>query len=162
MRMVILGLGLVFVLVSAPAAFAAPENYAARSIELVRAGDIAAGQGSWDDAILFYERAITASPKNVDAYYKMGQAYERLERPGRALKFYRSALSIDSNHVKSLSAQALALLKKDDVEKAEAALTKIKRICGAAGCEETATVNEAIKEYLAAAVTSSDDKPSKN
>ena len=150
-------IGIVGFLIITATAQATSEHYAKRSAELVRAGNLAAGQQDWDGAILMYERAVTADPKNVQAYYRMGQAFEQVNRPGRALKFYRTALSIEPNHLPTLEAQALALLKKDNVQKAEAALSKIKRICGGNGCDETSTVNEAIKEYLAVAVTPSGD-----
>ena len=55
-------------------------------------------EGAFDDAILLCRRALTLDPQKVAAYGLLGNLYERVGEPERALKAYEQALALDSHY----------------------------------------------------------------
>ncbi len=123
-------------------------DYAAASLQLAREGQIVLGNGDTAGALMLYEQAIVADPKNADAYVGLGRTHIKLERQPRGLKYFGIALEIEPTHLGALEGQALAYLSADDVAEAEKTLTKIRRICADAGCAEDDSVTDAIAGYL--------------
>lgn len=55
-------------------------------------------EGAFDDAILLCRRALALDPQKVAAYGLLGDLYERVGEPERALKAYEQALALDSHY----------------------------------------------------------------
>lgn len=127
----------------------ATDKYKDTSRELVVQAHVALTSESAEDAQLLFERALVANPANLQALIGLGKSHEAQGRVGRGLKYYRQALSIDPNAFTALEAQALAFLKRDMVERAEANRDKLARLC-TGGCGELDTVDTAIKGYQTA------------
>lgn len=101
-----------------------------------------------DDALLLFERALVADPANLNALIGLGKTHEALGRVGRGLKYYRQALEIDPNAHPALEAQAVAFLKRDMFDRAEANRAKLARLC-ASGCKALDAVETALEAYRA-------------
>ena len=79
-------------------------------------GRVLAGRGSWEAAIEAYRTALDVyeahdpggprppSPAYVEAWYRLGEAYEELGRLRDAEAAYRAARSVDPNHGPSVQA----------------------------------------------------------
>jgi len=55
-------------------------------------------EGAYDDAIRLCRRALALDKKKVAAYGLLGDLYERVGEPERALQAYEQALALDSNY----------------------------------------------------------------
>ncbi len=127
---------------------AANDKYKDLSVQLVREAGVALVAERVGDAQFLYERALVADPANIDALIGLGKTHEASGKVGRGLKYYRQALAIDPNAFPALEAQAVAFLKRDMVDRAEANREKLARLC-VAGCEALENVDVAIEGYRA-------------
>lgn len=100
------------------------------------------------EAQILFERALVADPANLQALIGLGKTHEAQGRVGRGLKYYRQALAIDPNEHIALEAQAVAFLKRDLVERAEANRAKLERLC-TDGCKALDAVSGALDSYRA-------------
>lgn len=126
----------------------ANDKYKDVSSQLVREAGVAFMAERTEDAQLLFERALVANPANIDALIGLGKTHEALGKVGRGLKYYRQALAIDPNAFPALEAQAVAFLKRDMVDRAEANRDKLARLC-VAGCDALENVEVAIEGYRA-------------
>ena len=126
----------------------ANDKYKDVSTQLAREAIMALTAERTEDAQLLFERALVANPANIDALIGLGKTHEALGKVGRGLKYYRQALAIDPNAFPALEAQAVAFLKRDMVDRAEANRDKLARLC-VAGCEALEKVEVAIEGYRA-------------
>jgi tetratricopeptide (TPR) repeat protein len=55
-------------------------------------------QHEYEQAIVWYQKAVALDPKNVNARTDMGTSYFLLNRPQDALREYRKSLETDPNH----------------------------------------------------------------
>lgn len=53
------------------------------------------------DAVDHYEKAIALDPWNTSAYYQLGELFETMKLPWRALPLYKKILDIDPDHSKA-------------------------------------------------------------
>lgn len=133
----------------APAAWAENSQvYLEASAKLTSEGETAAAEDRLEDALLLYEQAVVANPKNVSAYVGLGQVHGALGNLGTSLKYFSVALDIEPTNLPALEAQALAFLERDEVDKAEEGLTKIRRICQGDDCDAANRLTRAIGDYL--------------
>lgn len=126
----------------------ANDKYKDASRMLVSQATMALKADNPDEALVLYERALVADPANLNALIGLGKTHEAQGRVGRGLKYYRQALAIDPNAHPALEAQAVAFLKRDMVERAEANREKLARLC-TAGCQALDAVNTALDGYRA-------------
>lgn len=115
---------------------------------LVREAQMAQKADKVVEAQTLFERALVADPANLNALIGLGKTHEAQGRVGRGLKYYRQALAIDPNEHVALEAQAVAFLKRDMVERAEANREKLVRLC-ADGCAALDKVTVALGTYKA-------------
>lgn len=118
------------------------------SRQLVAEANIAMGAERATDAQLLFERALTADPANIEALLGLGRSHEAQGRVGRGLKYYRQALEIEPNDKVALEAQALAFLKREMLDRADANREKLARLCPN-GCDALDAVESALEAYLA-------------
>jgi Tfp pilus assembly protein PilF len=102
---------------------------APQSVRFTQAGESLLARGEHQSAIDHFETALAVDPRNVRAYLGMARAFEGLEMPGRAIRFYREALSIEPNDVLALEAQGHAFLSRGAKGRAEANLDRLRKIC---------------------------------
>jgi len=80
----------------------------------------------WDDAIVWYEKAVAADPKNADASTDLGVSYYYSNRPDEALARFEHSLRIDSKHTKTLLNKGIVLaFGKQDLKAAAVEWQKV-------------------------------------
>lgn len=126
----------------------ANDKYRDASRQLVGQADMALRTDDAETALTLYERALVANPANVQALIGLGKTHEIMGRVGRGLKYYRQALTVDPNALVALEAQAVAFLKRDMIDRAEANRARLARLC-AAGCGPLDNVETALEAYKA-------------
>ncbi|WP_439813736.1 tetratricopeptide repeat protein [Zavarzinia sp. CC-PAN008] len=145
------GLGLLaFATAALPAgtALAAdPPALAARSQALVTEGQKALDAQKLDDAMKAFERAVVAQPDNAQGYSWLGLVHERKGEKEAASKYYRIALEIDPDERNALQLQGQALLDAGELEKAQANLDRLARVCQT--CEQQQALATAVARYKA-------------
>jgi Tfp pilus assembly protein PilF len=99
------------------------------SAQLTRAGEALLADNKALAAIDQFETALAVDPKNTRAFIGMARAHEAVGLPGRAVKFYREALSIDPNDLTALAEQGEALVARGAVSRAKANLERIRKLC---------------------------------
>jgi tetratricopeptide (TPR) repeat protein len=64
-------------------------------------GVLRLNQGDYTAAALNFQKCLELDPRNANAYYYLGEIFERWHKdlPGRALGFYQRALEINSQHL---------------------------------------------------------------
>jgi len=118
------------------------------SRQLVFEANVALKAEKIDDARLLFERALVAYPANTKALLGLGKTHEAKGQVGRGLKYYRQALEIEPNDAGALEIQALAFLKREMLDRADANRAKLARLCPK-GCEALDSVETALEAYLA-------------
>ena len=61
---------------------------------LVALGMACAAQGKWTEAVQQYQRALALKPDFIEAYDRLGDIFQKVNRLAEAIAHYRSALSI--------------------------------------------------------------------
>lgn len=140
--------GVVAVAVSAPSTAQTDTKYQNISRQLAAEALVALEADKAVDAQLLFERSLVADPANTKALLGLGRSHEAQGRIGRGLKYYRQALEIEPNDKIALEAQALAFLKREMFDRADANRAKLVRLCPN-GCKTLDTVEIAIEAYLA-------------
>ena len=85
--------------------------------------------GRYDDAIVYYQRALTLNPKSVSLMTDLGTAHFYAGRPEEAIGLYNRSLEIDSRHVQSLHNLVIVNLQgKKDPAAARVALDRLKSV----------------------------------
>lgn len=136
-------------IISLPAAAETEPKYQNISRQLVAEANIAMNADHATDAQLLFERALTADPANTEALLGLGRSHEAQGQVGRGLKYYRLALEIEPNDQVALEAQAVAFLKREMLDRADANREKLVRLCPS-GCKALDSVESALEAYLAA------------
>ncbi len=79
-------------------------------------------RGDWNDAILTLKKSIELRPAFVESYYNLGGAYEKAGRLAEAEEMYRTSLKLKPNDPDALSALAVLLYDKKDIDGAASLL----------------------------------------
>jgi Tfp pilus assembly protein PilF len=101
----------------------------ARSMELLKQGELAANAGQLTAANDALETALAVDPRNRAAFIVLAKVATRQGLNGKAIRLYREALSLEPNDVAALAGQGEAMVAKGAVTKAGENLTKIKALC---------------------------------
>ena len=100
--------------------------------------------GEYDQAIGWFETALAADPRNADAYIGLGRIAQAQDLPGKAVGYFREALSLLPDDRRVIAAQGEALVQRGAVEKARENLARLQTLCGTADCPEAANLGAAI------------------
>jgi Tfp pilus assembly protein PilF len=131
-----------FTLVSAAAALAllsvstslygqrADDQIDPRSIALVERGKAAKAAGDVEGANGLLESALAVDPRNRAAYIALAEIARGQGLPGKAIRFYREALTLEPNDVAALRGQGEAMVQKGAIERAKENLARVKTLCG--------------------------------
>lgn len=100
-----------------------------RSLALLQQGRAAQAAGNLDGAQDLLESALVIDPRNRDAFIVLAEISRVRGLPGKAIRLYREALTLQANDLAALRGQGEAMVAKGAVEKAKENLTKIQAIC---------------------------------
>jgi tetratricopeptide (TPR) repeat protein len=115
-----------------------------RSLALVQQGRAAQAAGNVEAAGDAFESALAVDPRNRDAYLALAGLARATGLPGKAIRLYGEALTLEPNDVSALRGQGEAMVAKGAIERAKANLAKIQTLCGAAKCADATALSAAI------------------
>ena len=152
---VILSLSLAFgltasVLHSAPSPIMDP-----RAAALESEGRAALKAGNVQAAIDDFEAALAIQPGNLTITLGLAAANRQQGMQGKALHYYRVALTYDSQNLDAIAGEGAALVEKGAVEKARRSLAHLKTLCN--DCAQSHQLAEAIARGPAPKVVSAED-----
>lgn len=85
--------------------------------------------GRYEDAVRYYQRALTLDSRNVSLLTDLGTAQFYAGHPDEAIGFYNRSLEIDPRHVQSLHNLVIVNLQgRKDMAAARAALDRLKSV----------------------------------
>ena len=99
------------------------------SVRMAELGRAALAKGEALAAIDAFEAALASDPKNVAAYNGIAMSYEKLELPGKAVRYYREALALNPSDLVALEGQGKALIARGATARAQINLARIKALC---------------------------------
>lgn len=108
----------------------ADDQIDARSVALLERGKAAKAAGNLDGANDLIESALAVDPRNRAAYVTLAEIARTQGLPGKAIRFYREALTLEPNDVVALRGQGEAMVQKGAVERAKENLARVKTLCG--------------------------------
>jgi len=100
-----------------------------RSMTLTQEGAALAAAGKYSEAEDVLETALAVDPRNRAAYIGLAKVAQGQKLPGKAIRFYGEALSLEPNDLAALAGQGEALVERGAVERAKQNLDKIKKLC---------------------------------
>lgn len=100
-----------------------------QSIALVEEGRAALAAGDNERAAELVETGLAVDPRNRDGYVALAEIAVADELPGKAIRYYREALTIDPNDLAALEGQGRVLVSRGAVERARRNLVRIEAIC---------------------------------
>lgn len=111
----------------------ADDQIDARSVALLERGKAARASGNLDGAIGLIESALVVDPRNRAAYVVLAEIARTQGLPGKSIRFYREALTLEPNDIGALRGQGEALVQKGAIERAKENLARVKTLCGTCG-----------------------------
>lgn len=101
-----------------------------RAAALVQQGRAALTAGNVDGAIDAYESALVVQPGHVAIYLNLAEATRKQGMQGKALRYYRQALTLEPDNQYAIAGEGMALVEKGAVEKARRNLSRLNQLCG--------------------------------
>jgi tetratricopeptide (TPR) repeat protein len=97
---------------------------------MIKAGNAYQDGEKYEEAEKWYLKALEKEPKNVNVRSDLGLTFFLREPPNidRAIKEYKTSLTIEPNHEITLQNLAVAYRKKNDTENLNATLERLKKI----------------------------------
>jgi Tfp pilus assembly protein PilF len=108
----------------------ADDQIDARSVALLERGKAAKAAGNLDGANDLIESALAVDPRNRQAFIVLAEVARTQGLPGKAIRFYREALTLEPNDVVALRGQGEAMVQKGAIERAKENLARVKTLCG--------------------------------
>ena len=157
-----IALAVLFATVSSVSHSARPDAMIdARSMALLRQGELAANAGQLTAANDALETALAVDPRNRGAFIVLAKVATRQGLNGKAIRLYRGALALEPNDVVALAGQGEAMVAKGAVTKAGENLTKIKTLCVATCPQEANLVAVIARGAPSQPVTAAAETPAK-
>ncbi|MCR5869670.1 MULTISPECIES: tetratricopeptide repeat protein [unclassified Sphingomonas] len=129
----------------------ADDQIDARSVALLDKGKAARAAGDLDTANGLIESALAVDPRNRAAYLVLAEIARAQGLPGKAIRFYREALTLEPNDQAALRGQGEAMVQKGAVERAKENLARLKTLCG--NCADATQLAAAIAKGPPATAT---------
>lgn len=101
----------------------------ARSVALLKQGKAERAAGQLDAATDTLETAAAVDPRNREAFVVLAEVAQARGLPGKAIRLYREALSLEPNDVSALAGQGEAMVAKGAVERARENLARVRTLC---------------------------------
>lgn len=102
-----------------------------RSMALLQQGRAAQAAGDTSGATGLIESALVIDPRNRQAFVALADIARAQGLPGKSIRLYREALTLEPNDVAALKGEGEALVQKGAVTKARETLAKLRTVCGA-------------------------------
>lgn len=106
--------------------------------------------GELDSAVGFYETALVADPRNVDALIGLGGIAHMQHLPGKAIGHYRAALALRPDDRLALAGQGSAYVARGAMAQARRNLEALRALCSELECIEAVELAAAINHGSAA------------
>lgn len=116
---------------------------APRAGVLIAEGKAALAEGDTQGAIDAYEAALAIDPGHTPILLRLAEAARADQLQGKAIRYYREALTRDPRNLAAIAGEGEALMEKGAVEKARGNLAKLESLCGK-GCAETQALSARI------------------
>lgn len=116
-----------------------------RSLALLQQGEAARRAGNFPAANDALETALAVDPRNRAAFIALAAVARQQDLPGKAIRFYREALTLEPNDTAALAGQGEAMVQKGAVERARVNLARIKTLCKVE-CSPATTLAAAIQK----------------
>ncbi|TZG28996.1 tetratricopeptide repeat protein [Sphingomonas montanisoli] len=100
-----------------------------KSLALLAEGQSQLKAGNLSAANDTLETALAIDPRNRGAFVALGRVAQAQQLPGKAIRMYFEALSIEPNDVNALGAQGEAMVQRGAVERARANLARVRTLC---------------------------------
>jgi tetratricopeptide (TPR) repeat protein len=101
-----------------------------RSSALVVQARAEAAAGRQNEAIDLLESALAVDPRNRPAFIALARVAQAQRLPGKAIRYYASALQIEPNDVDALAGQGEAYVQRGAVDRARRNLERLRTVCG--------------------------------
>lgn len=101
----------------------------ARSMALLAQGKAAKAAGNLDGASDALESALAVDPRNRQAFIVLAQVAETRGLSGKAIRYYREALTLEPNDPVALKGQGEALVAKGAMARAKENLARLRTVC---------------------------------
>jgi tetratricopeptide (TPR) repeat protein len=134
-----------------------------RAAALIAQGQAALAAGETTAAIDAFEAALAVDPAYTPIFIDLAEAARQQGLQGKAIRYYREALSRDPGNFAAISGEGAALVEKGALEKAKKNLAKLQSMCGDE-CPETVALQTTIARGVPArlAVESKGDNAASN
>jgi tetratricopeptide (TPR) repeat protein len=100
-----------------------------QSMALLQQGEALAASGQYNEAIDALETSLAVDPLNRKAYIQLAHVAQAQKLPGKAIKLYAEALTLEPNDLGALEGQGEALVQRGAVERAKRNLDRIRTLC---------------------------------
>src|SRR3546814_881493 len=100
-----------------------------QSLAVLQQGETLTASGEYDAAVDALETALVVDPRNRAAYSAMAKVAQAQKLPGKAIKLYSEALTLEPNDLGALAGQGEALVQRGAVARAKRNLDRIKTLC---------------------------------
>ena len=116
----------------------------ALSLDMQREAERLQAEGKLDEATGYFETALLADPRNINAYIGLAQIAQVQSLPGKAIRLYREALELEPDNRVALAGQGIALVERGAIERARLNLARLQAMCGATRCDEVMRLSAAL------------------
>ncbi|MEP5938840.1 MAG: tetratricopeptide repeat protein [Erythrobacter sp.] len=116
-----------------------------RAVMLIAQGEAALAAGDTQKAIDSYEAALAVDPGYTPIFLELAEVARQEGLQGKAIRYYREALSRDPDNFAAISGEGAALVEKGALEKAKRNLAKLESMCGSS-CPETLELQTSIAQ----------------
>jgi Tfp pilus assembly protein PilF len=131
-----------------------------KSLALLQEGRAAKAAGNLQGANDALESALAVDPRNREAFIVLAEIARGSGLPGKAIRLYREALTLEPNDLSALRGQGEAMVAKGAVERAKENLAKIKTVCASA-CNDATALAAVIAKGPPVTSTAQADEPAK-
>ncbi|GAB5347402.1 tetratricopeptide repeat protein [Alteriqipengyuania sp. 357] len=116
-----------------------------RAGTLIAQGDAALEAGQPQRAIDAFEAAFAIDPQYTPILLSLAEAARREGLQGKAIRYYREALTRDPGNYAAIAGEGAALVERGAVERARRNLAQLESLCGS-NCAETRSLAVAIDQ----------------
>ncbi len=112
---------------------------------LIAQAEAALEDGQPQRAVDALEAAFAIDPQYTPILLSLAEAARREGLQGKAIGYYREALTRDPGNFAAMSGEGAALVEKGAIERARRNLAQLESLCGS-GCQETRSLANAIAQ----------------
>jgi len=146
--------------ITSAGAGAAPDP---RAAALIAQGQASLNAGETEAAIDAFEAALAVDPGYTPILVDLAAAARQQGLQGKAIRYYREALTREPGNFAAISGEGAALVEKGALEKAKRNLATLQSLCGET-CPETVALQSSIARGVPArlAVETAGEAPATN